>query len=130
MTTIKSYTDLEQSKKLAEILPLESADMWWAWYSNPLSNGHYDDFPMFYKPVCNPDESVPCWSLAALIYILHAKEKDIPSLSGGGYKDGKYISDWCLDYEFDDGDYKKTFADNPVDVCYEMIIKLHELKKL
>lgn len=27
MATIKSYTDLEQSKKLAEILPLESADM-------------------------------------------------------------------------------------------------------
>ena len=26
MATIKSYTDIEQSKKLAEILPLESAD--------------------------------------------------------------------------------------------------------
>lgn len=29
MAQIKSYTDLEQSKKLAEILPLESADMCW-----------------------------------------------------------------------------------------------------
>ena len=27
MATIKSYTDIEQSKKLAEMLPLESADM-------------------------------------------------------------------------------------------------------
>ena len=27
MATIKSYTSLEQSKKLAEILPIESADM-------------------------------------------------------------------------------------------------------
>ena len=27
MATIKSYTDLSQSKKLAEILPLESADI-------------------------------------------------------------------------------------------------------
>ena len=27
MATIKSYTDISQSKKLAEILPLESADM-------------------------------------------------------------------------------------------------------
>lgn len=27
MATIKSFTDLEQSKKLAEILPIESADM-------------------------------------------------------------------------------------------------------
>ena len=29
MATIKSYTDLKQSKKLAERLPLESADMNW-----------------------------------------------------------------------------------------------------
>ena len=27
MKTLKAYTDLEQSKKLAKILPLESADM-------------------------------------------------------------------------------------------------------
>ena len=29
MATIKAFTDLEQSKKLAKILPLESADMFW-----------------------------------------------------------------------------------------------------
>ena len=29
MATIKSYTDIEQSRKLAKILPLESADMYW-----------------------------------------------------------------------------------------------------
>ena len=29
MATIKSYSDLEQSLKLAEILPLESADMYY-----------------------------------------------------------------------------------------------------
>ena len=29
MATIKAYTDLEQSKKLAEILPLETADMFY-----------------------------------------------------------------------------------------------------
>jgi hypothetical protein len=27
---MKSYTDLEQSRKLADILPLESADQTWA----------------------------------------------------------------------------------------------------
>ena len=30
MATIKSYSDLEQSKKLADILPTESADMRYA----------------------------------------------------------------------------------------------------
>lgn len=29
MATIKGYSTLEQSHKLAEILPLESADMWY-----------------------------------------------------------------------------------------------------
>ena len=29
MAALKSYTDIEQSKKLAEILPLESADMFY-----------------------------------------------------------------------------------------------------
>ena len=34
METIKSYSDLQQSKKLADILPLESADMkWYFWKS-------------------------------------------------------------------------------------------------
>lgn len=39
---MKAYTDLEQSKKLAEILPIESADMYyytvngdWEWYETP-----------------------------------------------------------------------------------------------
>ena len=123
MATIKSYTDLSQSKVLAEILPLESADM---------SYQHF--VPEFFREGYCPslekkeeDDDIPCWSLAALLNILHSKTKNIPSLSGGGYKDGKYISDWCLDYEFDDGDYQKTFADNPVDTCYNMIIKLSEL---
>lgn len=30
MATIKAYTDTNQSKKLAEFLPIESADAWWA----------------------------------------------------------------------------------------------------
>lgn len=30
MATIKAYTDIEQSRKLAEILPIESADMYYS----------------------------------------------------------------------------------------------------
>lgn len=30
MTTIKRYTDISQSRKLAEILPIESADMYYS----------------------------------------------------------------------------------------------------
>ena len=122
---MKSYTDIEQSRKLAEILPLESADMC---YPKDAFEYHYAK-----EPVCHYNGiglAHPCWSLAALLNILHSKTKNIPSLSGGGYKDGKYTQDWCLDYEFDNGDYQKTFADNPVDACVAMIERLHEQNML
>ena len=103
---MKAYTDIEQSKKLVEILPLESADMIYVHTIDIGGDWHYDiDFrnnqPLFEDDIC-------VWSLAALLDILHSKVKDIPSLSGGGYKDGKYFSDWCLDYEFENGDYQKN----------------------
>ena len=131
MATIKSYTDVEQSKKLAEILSLESADMWYQHIGFNIKDGSEKPiyFPMVIRD-CESDEDIPCWSLAALLNILHSGQGNIPSLSGGGYQDGKYISDWCLDYEYDNGDYQKTFADNPIDACVEMIEKLHKLKML
>ena len=130
MKTIKFHTDLEQSKVLSKILPNKSADMHYSLdidfmkhESVPTVTEEDDHFELF-------QSDIPCWSLAALLSILHNKTKDIPSLSGGGYKDGKYTSDWCLDYEFENGDYQKTFADNPIDTCYEIILKLHESKIL
>ena len=64
MATIKSYTDINQSKKLAEILPLESADMYW-WYS---SRRYYieaiDDGDF------NEKRDIRAWSLAILLNIL------------------------------------------------------------
>ena len=138
MATIKSYSDLEQSKVLAKILPLESADMYWQsnlnssdrQYLLDMGEEEYFDIEINFEHCSIGDYDIPAWSLAALLNILHSKAKDIPSLSGGGYKDGEYISDWCLDYEFENGDYQKTFADNPVDVCVAMIEKLHELNLL
>lgn len=117
MAIIKSYTDIEQSRKLAEIFPLESADMYYNLAESKIPNfivGSHSDYRCY----------IPCWSLAALLNILHFRQDNIPSLSGGGYKDGNYISDWCLDYESDNGDYQKTFADNPIDACYEMVLEL------
>lgn len=58
---MKSYTDLEQSKKLSEILPLESADMYYL----------YNDI-VYAIPYKNRIDVVaePCWSLTALLDIL------------------------------------------------------------
>ena len=64
---MKSYTDLEQSKKLAEILPLESADMC---YIKREINNTFIETPII-KPIGDVLKSLPCWSLAALLTILH-----------------------------------------------------------
>ena len=73
---MKSYTDLDQSKKLAEILPLESADMFW--YRDAVTTEvnprimNYMQVPklqsMYYSP---------CWSLTALLDVLPDPGDDI-----------------------------------------------------
>ena len=44
MATIKAFSDLEQSKKLAEILPLESADMCYMYLGT--EDKKYQDIPI------------------------------------------------------------------------------------
>lgn len=120
METIKSYTDLEQSKKLAKILPLESADM----KILPFTEREYRIVPINDISVCGREDEICAWSLAALFSVL-------PNFIGDYGK--------CLYYDVGghycgymvDGDFmlaiEETNANNPVDACVEMIIKLHEL---
>ena len=68
METIKSYSDLQQSKKLAEILPLKSADMSW------VSNGLGKPFARTIPIKGDPEELCGCWSLAALLDVLQNYE--------------------------------------------------------
>lgn len=115
----KAFTSLEQSKKLAEILPIESADMWWSWFSDPfdyINGGEYATEPLLHKPVCNPKKIIPCWSLTALLDILPEETRLLKSATDDTYH--------C---DCPKGNIEKWF-DNPVDACYEMILKLHEQK--
>lgn len=108
---MKSYTDLEQSKKLAEILPLESADMYY---------GYGKDKPEF-LPISDGDVkclSQPCWSLAALLGVLPKTTRLLKSAT-----DDTYHCDCPM------GNINKWF-DNPIDACVAMIEKLHELNLL
>ena len=61
---MKSYTDLEQSKVLAKMLPIESADMYWDYDVQK-----HEDYPMImddqFDNLC-----IPAWSLAALLDVL------------------------------------------------------------
>ena len=113
---MKAYTDLNQSKKLTEILPLESAD-----HFHIIGHLHTDG-PKYEvirsrNEVVETDKYWPCWSLAALL-------RELPDTMLGKDKDGYVVMVETM------GSGQTTFADNPVDACYEMIIKLNELKML
>ena len=129
---MKSYTDLKQSKKLAKILPLESADMCW-FEGEPFVEavtGYEEERAESHRQAGM--EMYPCWSLAALISIL-PKEIEI---DGQHYAPCLFpVQDkWLLKLWYN-SNYTITssiaiFSDNPVDACYEMIIRLNELKLL
>ena len=75
MAAIKSYTDLQQSKKLAEILPLESADMFYNEEPDETYPKNIVDtkYPMIIRQGQKhylEEYGIPCWSLAALLKLI------------------------------------------------------------
>ena len=114
---MKSYTNIEQSKKLAEILPVESADMAW------VSNGLGKPFARTISIKGDPEELCACWSLAALLDVLPYPQLSKDKLGSG--KEGWMVSAYPNDCRFD-----SCWHDNPIDACVEIIIKLHEQKLL
>ena len=101
---MKSYTDLPQSKKLAKILSNKTSDMYY-WCGEDIRFGGYK--------AQDKDYDVPCWSLAALL-------KELPETMLGKDNDGYVVMVETM------GSGLTTFASNPVDACYEMLIKLKE----
>ena len=133
---MKSYTDIEQSKKLAEILPIESADMWWSWITNPFdeeNGGGYVKEPLLHKPVCNPDEAIPCWSLAALLNYLREIDS-FPEIEADEFAVTMNISYFYHDvedeYRLEHMDSINVKEDSFIDACVEMIYKLKEKELL
>lgn len=126
MTKIKSYSDLQQSKKLAEILPLESADYCWGL---DVETSHYNSspYPCAWKDYSCKEYYIPCWSLAALLNILpeiNSIPLKIEKVKAEDGYDGYY---YHIEYE---GVVLIPYSKNAVDACYELILKLHELNLL
>lgn len=120
---MKSYTDLEQSKKLAKILPLESADMHYATWTIldnefivSLNQGNtIKDLQEDYG-----NQIIPCWSLAALLSVLCSNANDV-RLGGTAW----YW--WCQPLFSDSAKYIDSMGgDELVDVCCKIIFKLKE----
>jgi hypothetical protein len=117
---MKSYTDIKQSKVLSKILPLESADMCYRYYSGGMITG-YGDCVLAKSFITGKnvirENDLPCWSLAALL-------KALPKI---------YNLKPLLDLEENSiiyTGYIDVTANNPVDACVKMIIRLNELNLL
>lgn len=127
---MKGYTDLSQSKKLAEILPLESADMCWQkiYDENHLLSDYRIELLPFRLYSCL---GVPAWSLAALLDILYQvkeiKHQRVTILVGGFAGQQWYVEFVKVQ---DEKSVLLEHSKELVDACYEMIIKLHEQKLL
>lgn len=132
MATIKAFSDLEQSRKLAKILPLESADMHYDSGDECeicFGRGMYEEIADWICKGTPRPADIPCWSLAALLNVLPTSLK---------FKGDKYYLRFMKDYiEYANDEVSitgrclhTTGNDNLIDACVAMIEKLHELKKL
>lgn len=126
---MKAFTDIEQSKKLAEILPVESADMMWDDWSLidegwKLNVGYRPEIEKDYGRKC-----YPAWSLAALLDQLEDVVCDEDGnewelvLKKENVQYDIYYLNICGEQDNIELD---RFYDDLVDCCYEMILKLKE----
>ena len=121
---MKTFTDIEQSKKLAEFLPLESADMYYFTIIRdyPYSQGKIKTIAKIMDGSFSSDYDTPCWSLAALLKCLGKIKPQV-------YTPILFLSKgkWILQFaEYGHGNVCEVSCNNPVDACYEMIIKFKE----
>ena len=120
---MKSYTDIEQSKRLAEILPIESADMY---YTKDSLENYYCPIPLIGKYSAIHDQ-IPCWSLTALLNILPVSCDDEQHCLALINHNPNEKTEWLCAYEDDKGNLMmECYADNQIDACVAMIEKLHE----
>lgn len=125
---MKSFTDLEQSKKLAKILPIESADMFLALNgTQPVMSKYIDD-----GFVTADNTAIPCWSLAALIGVLPLGT-DIHKQTDG-HKIYYYVEIYTKEIYMKLKRMNKPEIclsserhENLVDACVEMILKYSNL---
>ena len=123
---MKAYTDLEQSKKLAEILPIDTADQCFLNDGTVIKaeiNSYAVTIKLWKEHYI---EIIPCWSLAALLNILPVSIYD----NTDEYSQLEFSKISVAYHDINDRIKVGSIKDNLVDACYELILKLHKLNLL
>lgn len=116
---MKHYTSIEQSKKLLKLgLSPESADMYWDYDDHYTTTPKEKDYSIIAEPL-NPSCSwdnvdpylIPCWSLGALLDVFPSASLDS--------SDDHYYRLQCMGRSTE-------WYDGAIDVCVDMIEKLHK----
>lgn len=117
---IKSFTDLEQSKKLSGILPLDSADHCFLNDGTAIKAeiNSYNVALQLWKD--HYVEIIPAWSLSALMEIIKIDCHIEKSL----FDQSDYFT--YAVYDTDNPKYRTYEYDNPIDAVVDMIYKLKE----
>ena len=118
----KICTSIEQSQKLLELgIDVNTADMFWLITGKPRLHVLVED-EKYSRWDC-----MPAWSLSAFLDVL-PKNLDIgrPVLATNykGYYWVSYFDEYMKEK------FTSKIYNNPIDACYELILKLYELKML
>lgn len=147
---MKAFTDIEQSKELAKILPLESADMYYLikrsdcrvpWEEAAKVDANVILFTRKMMSGTLSDYKLPCWSLAPLIDILpvdwwgYNEHYFLEISKMGDASKPNEVRYFRFRKEIDGANYDRIThishsAENFVDACVNMIITLHDHKLL
>lgn len=140
---MKGYTNLDQSRKLADILPIESADMYWLNRHIDLTETKYElfvvdrsdkhiDFFNSYAVAIDNNEIIPAWSLTALLGLMPKLYEFENDPDDGGCQPnlckGWDNNQWHIVYR--SSIYTTDWYDDPIDAAFEMVCWLKENGKI
>lgn len=135
ITNNKAYTNIEQSKILAQIINKETADFCWGFDQEKCNDNVFvfncTPYPLPWKDYTARDFYLPCWSLASLL----AQLDETVTTDDGDFdlhilvENGGYYVQYEESY---DGSIlvESGFQEYLMDAVYEVVLKLRELKLL
>lgn len=122
---MRSYTNIQQSKTLAEILPLETADGFYEAQFNQLT-GEWEDLLFVGNEWASEEVVIPAWSLTALLDFLKPNVTLDHNEDEGWKVESLYVID-KHDSILQPIRAINGFSENEsIDACVNMILKLKE----